>query len=143
MDTAVLHTGFQSFPVIIRPDLRLDHLPTPMKPAVFKPHAGSIFLALHAFEFIVFPEMNAFTVIEQILLYRTPYGRSDLLGYIRVNEFLVSALLYGNIRMQLVFTESITSADVSKLLIDTVLVFLGKIIFPAGCQQLTILRILS
>ena len=85
--------------------------------------------------------MNAFPVIKQILLYRTTYGRSDLLGYIRVNEFLVSALLYGNIRMQLVFTESITSADVSKLLIDTVLVFLGKIIFPAGRQEFTILRI--
>ena len=86
--------------------------------------------------------MNAFTVIEQILLYRTPYGRSDLLGYIRVNEFLVSALLYGNIRMQLVFAESITSADSGKLLIDTVLILLGKITFPAGSQKISVLRIL-
>jgi len=54
-DAAVLCTGFQSFPVKIRPDLRLDHLPTPVKPAVFEPHAGSIFLTFHAFEFIVFP----------------------------------------------------------------------------------------
>ena len=122
LDTAVLYTGFQSFPVIIRPDLRLDHLPTPMKPAVFKPHAGSIFLTLHAFKFIVFPEMNAFPVIKQILLYRTPYGRSDLLGYIRVNGFLVSVLLYGNICVQLIFTKSITYADICEFLIDAVLV---------------------
>ena len=51
--------------------------------------------------------------------------------------------------MQLVFAESIASADSGKLLIDTVLVFLesrilsalstlflGKIIFPAGCQKM-------
>lgn len=122
LDTAVLYTGFQSFPVIIRPDLRLDHLPAPIKPAVFEPHAGSIFLTFHAFEFIVFPEMNTFPVIKQILLHGPPYGRSDLLGYIRVNGFLVSVLLYGNICVQLIFTKSITYADICEFLIDAVLV---------------------
>ena len=113
-----------------------------MKPAVLKPHAGSIFLPLHAFEFIVLPEMNAFAVIKQIFFNGPPYGRSDFLSYIRVNGSLVSVLLYSNKRMQLVFTETITSADSSKFLIDTVLVFLRKIIFSAGSQKLKILRIM-
>ncbi len=142
MDTAVLHTGFQSFPVIIRPDLRLDHLPTPMKPAVFKPHAGSIFLPFHTFEFIVLPEMNAFAVIEQILLHRTPYGRGNLLCSQGIDVLLIPVLLHRDIRMQLVFAESITSADSGKLLIDTVLILLGKITFPAGSQKISVLRIL-
>ena len=106
LDAAVLYAGLQRLPVKIRPDLRLDHLPTPMKPAVLKPHAGSIFLPLHAFEFIVFPEMNAFAVIKQIFFNGPPYGRSDFLSYIRVNGSLVSVLLYSNKRMQLVFTET-------------------------------------
>ena len=141
-DTAVFHTGSECFLVIIRPDLRLDHLPTPMKPAVFKPHAGSIFLPFHTFEFIVLPEMNAFAVIEQILLHRTPCGRGNLLGSQGIDVLLIPVLLHRDIRMQLVFAESITSADSGKLLIDTVLILLGKITFPAGSQKISVLRIL-
>lgn len=84
--------------------------------------------------FIVFPEMNTFSIIKQILLYRTPYGRSNLLGCHGINVLLIPVLLHGNIRMQLVFTEPITSADIGKPLIDAVLIFLGKIIFSAGCK---------
>ena len=78
--------------------------------------------------------MNTFPIIEQILLHRTPCGRGNLLGSQGIDVLLIPVLLHGNIRMQLVFTEPITSADSGKLLIDAVLIFLGKIIFSAGCK---------
>ena len=142
MDTAVLHTGFQSFPVIIRPDLRLDHLSEPVKTAATESHARSIGFSFKGIKIIVSFEVDAFTVIEKIFFRRPPHGRSDLLGSHGINIFPEPVLLHGNICMQLVFAESITSADSGKLLIDTVLILLGKITFPAGSQKISVLRIL-